>query len=387
MSTSSTPACCIRTPRVSQLVIATHDPELPSGPRPGLQRLAVRVLRARPDPPRRDHAGTQPGRRRRGGRGRAGDRPAGHGRVRSSVAIPTATSTCPRTTTPYGGRSPIDRRAAAHPREAGQRAAQGHLRAGRDHRRATSRVISVSCRLPVRMLQFVERRRVRPGAGPSGRAGRGRRRLGAVRQGAGRQPAPAARARGRHPRPPAAEPVIEEHFSYTYITDHFAIRNRHAIGVDRLMWSSDFPHAGSDWPESVRVIHADFADVPCRRAGPHPGRQCPTPLRLRDLTGQPRSGSRYRKTRTVAGDLEPGDHLHQDGVLLTAGDVGVAEVAAGDRPGEADLHRVDVGEVEDLHLRRVDAVQLADALGREHAGRREGPPCVSRRRRTGRASA
>jgi len=56
--------------------------------------------------------------------------------------------------------------------------------------------------------------------------------------------------------------VIEEHFYYTYITDHFAVRNRQYVGVDRLMWSSDFPHGGSDWPGSVRVIHADFADVP-----------------------------------------------------------------------------------------------------------------------------
>jgi predicted TIM-barrel fold metal-dependent hydrolase len=56
--------------------------------------------------------------------------------------------------------------------------------------------------------------------------------------------------------------LIEEHFYYTYITDHFAVRNRHAIGVERLMWSSDYPHGGSDWPSSVRVIHADFADVP-----------------------------------------------------------------------------------------------------------------------------
>ena len=55
--------------------------------------------------------------------------------------------------------------------------------------------------------------------------------------------------------------VIEEHFSYTYITDHYALANRHAIGVERLMWSSDYPHSGSDWPNSVRVIHADFAGV------------------------------------------------------------------------------------------------------------------------------
>jgi predicted TIM-barrel fold metal-dependent hydrolase len=56
--------------------------------------------------------------------------------------------------------------------------------------------------------------------------------------------------------------LIDERFYYTYITDHFAIRNRHAVGVERLMWSSDFPHGGSDWPHSVSVIHADFADVP-----------------------------------------------------------------------------------------------------------------------------
>jgi predicted TIM-barrel fold metal-dependent hydrolase len=55
---------------------------------------------------------------------------------------------------------------------------------------------------------------------------------------------------------------IEEHFYFTYITDHFAVRNRHAIGVDRLMWSSDYPHGGSDWPNSIRSIHADYSDVP-----------------------------------------------------------------------------------------------------------------------------
>jgi predicted TIM-barrel fold metal-dependent hydrolase len=56
--------------------------------------------------------------------------------------------------------------------------------------------------------------------------------------------------------------VIQKHFYFTYITDHYAIRNRHHIGVDRLMWSTDYPHGGSDWPYSYRTIHADFADVP-----------------------------------------------------------------------------------------------------------------------------
>src|SRR5665213_1469774 len=55
---------------------------------------------------------------------------------------------------------------------------------------------------------------------------------------------------------------IEERFHFTYITDQYAIANRHRIGTDRLMWSSDFPHGGSDWPNSWRSIDANFADVP-----------------------------------------------------------------------------------------------------------------------------
>jgi predicted TIM-barrel fold metal-dependent hydrolase len=56
--------------------------------------------------------------------------------------------------------------------------------------------------------------------------------------------------------------VIEDHFLFTYITDHFAVRNRYAVGLTQLMWSSDYPHAASDWPNSIRTIHAGFSDVP-----------------------------------------------------------------------------------------------------------------------------
>jgi predicted TIM-barrel fold metal-dependent hydrolase len=71
------------------------------------------------------------------------------------------------------------------------------------------------------------------------------------------------RATGREARlkPPPSK-VIEDHFHFTYITDHYAVANRHRIGVDRLMWSSDFPHSGSDWPDSWRTIDADFATIP-----------------------------------------------------------------------------------------------------------------------------
>lgn len=54
---------------------------------------------------------------------------------------------------------------------------------------------------------------------------------------------------------------MQHNVSYTYISDHFGIRNRHDIGVDRMMWSSDFPHLPSNWPESWRVIEAAFDGI------------------------------------------------------------------------------------------------------------------------------
>jgi uncharacterized protein len=56
--------------------------------------------------------------------------------------------------------------------------------------------------------------------------------------------------------------IIESHFSYTFLTDRYALANRHRVGVDRLMWSSDFPHTGSDWPESWKRIDAEFDHIP-----------------------------------------------------------------------------------------------------------------------------
>ena len=55
---------------------------------------------------------------------------------------------------------------------------------------------------------------------------------------------------------------FDDHFSYTYITDAYGIANRHAVGVAHIMWSSDYPHIGADWPNSNRTIAATFATVP-----------------------------------------------------------------------------------------------------------------------------
>lgn len=44
--------------------------------------------------------------------------------------------------------------------------------------------------------------------------------------------------------------------------DELGIQLRQLIGVDNLMWGSDYPHAESTWPESQRILERILADVP-----------------------------------------------------------------------------------------------------------------------------
>jgi predicted TIM-barrel fold metal-dependent hydrolase len=48
----------------------------------------------------------------------------------------------------------------------------------------------------------------------------------------------------------------------TFIDDPLGVKYRHQIGVDSVMWSSDYPHTNSTWPHSQEVIVRDFAEVP-----------------------------------------------------------------------------------------------------------------------------
>jgi predicted TIM-barrel fold metal-dependent hydrolase len=45
----------------------------------------------------------------------------------------------------------------------------------------------------------------------------------------------------------------------TYIEEEVGIRYRNDIGIDRVLWSSDYPHSASTWPESSKFIERDFA--------------------------------------------------------------------------------------------------------------------------------
>jgi predicted TIM-barrel fold metal-dependent hydrolase len=54
---------------------------------------------------------------------------------------------------------------------------------------------------------------------------------------------------------------VDRHVHFTYMTDDFGIANRDAVGVDRILWSSDYPHISSDWPHSRAAIERTFAGV------------------------------------------------------------------------------------------------------------------------------
>ena len=55
---------------------------------------------------------------------------------------------------------------------------------------------------------------------------------------------------------------MAKHFPASFITDSYAVANRHRIGVERMLWSNDYPHITSDWPNSWKTINAMFSDVP-----------------------------------------------------------------------------------------------------------------------------
>jgi uncharacterized protein len=57
--------------------------------------------------------------------------------------------------------------------------------------------------------------------------------------------------------------TFHEQVSLTIIggeADNIALR--HDVGVRNVMWSTDFPHPASSWPNSVKIVEEAFADVP-----------------------------------------------------------------------------------------------------------------------------
>ena len=55
---------------------------------------------------------------------------------------------------------------------------------------------------------------------------------------------------------------FRRNWKVTFIREPFAVAVRHWIGVDNMMWSTDYPHHRHDWPYSRRVIEESMAGVP-----------------------------------------------------------------------------------------------------------------------------
>jgi len=47
----------------------------------------------------------------------------------------------------------------------------------------------------------------------------------------------------------------------SYVSDPVGIRLRHDVGVDNMMWSSDYPHHVNDWPYSRKLINLTLGGV------------------------------------------------------------------------------------------------------------------------------
>jgi predicted TIM-barrel fold metal-dependent hydrolase len=55
---------------------------------------------------------------------------------------------------------------------------------------------------------------------------------------------------------------FRNNFTCTFIQDRTGIRNRHAIGIRNIAWSTDYPHHGCDWPYSRKIVEETMLDVP-----------------------------------------------------------------------------------------------------------------------------
>jgi predicted TIM-barrel fold metal-dependent hydrolase len=62
------------------------------------------------------------------------------------------------------------------------------------------------------------------------------------------------------PEPPSA--YIRRQVTFGFQVDRAAIALRHDIGVEALLWGSDYPHVSSFWPHSQKVLDELLVDVP-----------------------------------------------------------------------------------------------------------------------------
>ncbi len=51
------------------------------------------------------------------------------------------------------------------------------------------------------------------------------------------------------------------HLGASFLAPHEAV-DRHRIGVDKLMWGSDYPHLEGTWPNTLDALRGTFGEMP-----------------------------------------------------------------------------------------------------------------------------
>jgi predicted TIM-barrel fold metal-dependent hydrolase len=72
----------------------------------------------------------------------------------------------------------------------------------------------------------------------------------------------AERFMGMKPLKQLPSEYLKQHALWGFWDDRTGVELRHKVGVDRIMWSNDFPHVVTQWPNSLRLIEKQLGDVP-----------------------------------------------------------------------------------------------------------------------------
>jgi predicted TIM-barrel fold metal-dependent hydrolase len=55
---------------------------------------------------------------------------------------------------------------------------------------------------------------------------------------------------------------LKERNYWGFMHDPVGVQRRDCVGADKLLWSTDFAHAASEWPNSIPIMEEDFKGVP-----------------------------------------------------------------------------------------------------------------------------
>jgi predicted TIM-barrel fold metal-dependent hydrolase len=77
--------------------------------------------------------------------------------------------------------------------------------------------------------------------------------------------------------------IFHRNFWATFMVDMAGIELRHRMNLDHIMWSTDYPHSGTDWPNSSVSIERIFRGVPKAEVKKMLHDNCRTLYGLRDV--------------------------------------------------------------------------------------------------------